>query len=335
MKLRLIFCFFLFLSSKAVAEGDRWGGYVSGAVGLGQMGNAAADLGQRTMFSGSVDSLLGVNVSGFTAGIHADLQMVGQVTPIARADGTNLGGRGYSLGLGARYFFSPQWYGFFGYDFLSPYKFNEQTHAGEDDDLRRPRILRLKIGKRLDFERHLLTADLDLRHAHYDVFHIAGVDRDWKTELWSLGVALTWHFGPAERSVAAKAEEAASIPAPPAPATRERERRVPSMFVFEAYSSRLTAEMENELRRIAAIFREEGFDRLEIEGHSDVSGRAGRNSDLARERAAAASRFLVKEGVPAERISLKNLSSTAPAGDNATKEGRAKSRRYEIILKRD
>ncbi|HMJ03964.1 MAG TPA: OmpA family protein [Conexibacter sp.] len=72
--------------------------------------------------------------------------------------------------------------------------------------------------------------------------------------------------------------------------------------------------------------------RVEISGHTDSSGKAERNLELSAQRADAVKTYLVGKGVAAERVTTRGAGSNEPAGDDATKEGRAQNRRIEFKL---
>jgi outer membrane protein OmpA-like peptidoglycan-associated protein len=70
--------------------------------------------------------------------------------------------------------------------------------------------------------------------------------------------------------------------------------------------------------------------RLEIGGHTDNTGSAEANMLLARKRAQAVADFLVKSGVPRERIYPQGYGDARPVAVNTTEEGRFHNRRIEI-----
>jgi outer membrane protein OmpA-like peptidoglycan-associated protein len=75
--------------------------------------------------------------------------------------------------------------------------------------------------------------------------------------------------------------------------------------------------------------------KLEVTGYSD--GSAKKNRQLSLGRAQAVKEYLVKKGVAAKRISVRNKGPADPIGDNNTEEGRAKNRRVEIhsVIKKE
>ena len=71
--------------------------------------------------------------------------------------------------------------------------------------------------------------------------------------------------------------------------------------------------------------------KLSIEGHTDSTGSAERNRELATARARSVLGALVGLGVDAARLSSKGFGPDKPIADNSTDDGRAKNRRVELV----
>ncbi|MGQ9672781.1 MAG: OmpA family protein [Candidatus Aminicenantales bacterium] len=72
---------------------------------------------------------------------------------------------------------------------------------------------------------------------------------------------------------------------------------------------------------------------LEIQGHTDSTGPESWNLILGKKRAEAVMEYLYKQHhVPLHRMQVISLGSSSPLADNATREGRAKNRRVEILV---
>lgn len=72
---------------------------------------------------------------------------------------------------------------------------------------------------------------------------------------------------------------------------------------------------------------------LEIQGHTDSTGPDGVNMTLGRKRAEAVMEYFYKQyRIPLHRMQVISFGSSAPIADNATREGRAKNRRVEILV---
>jgi cytochrome c oxidase cbb3-type subunit III len=69
---------------------------------------------------------------------------------------------------------------------------------------------------------------------------------------------------------------------------------------------------------------------VEIDGHTDNSGREPSNVSLSQRRADAVARYLVGKGIAPARLLTKGYGSAKPIADNATEDGRRKNRRIEF-----
>ncbi len=341
-------CLFSFADSSFAAFSEKIGGYLSGSVGVGQFGSSSAGLDDRFMVLGGVDGLLGFNYREVTWGLQASYDVAGQLTPISNTGGTNSKGSMYLLGLGARYFISEDMYLAALFDLTGQYTFLEKTLEGETDQLSQPFSLRLKIGKRLPFS-ELVTLDGDIRYHQFKNFHIGGRDYDWNSQLWSVGVALTWHFGKAAPYV----PEVESAPVEEASTTKvsanetqqaladsknteeagPKAVRIRSKYVFSANHYRVDRKMVAELKEIAAKINNEPEASVEVLGYSDNSGDANFNRALSKYRAQSVRDYLIKLKVDPRRMKAIGMADQDPTSSNDTKEGRAVNRRFEIVLK--
>lgn len=71
---------------------------------------------------------------------------------------------------------------------------------------------------------------------------------------------------------------------------------------------------------------------VRVEGHTDGNGSDAYNQRLSENRARSVREYLVRKGIPAEKISSVGMGESKPVADNATKEGRAQNRRVEFHL---
>lgn len=69
-----------------------------------------------------------------------------------------------------------------------------------------------------------------------------------------------------------------------------------------------------------------------VEGHTDHVGSDKYNLELSRKRAEASAVYLIKKGVPPERIGQVWYGKSRPIATNETEEGRAQNRRAEFIV---
>jgi outer membrane protein OmpA-like peptidoglycan-associated protein len=70
---------------------------------------------------------------------------------------------------------------------------------------------------------------------------------------------------------------------------------------------------------------------MRVEGYTDSTGQAAANQKLSEARAKSVNDFLKSQGVAETRLAFQGLGPAGPVADNATKEGRAKNRRVEIV----
>lgn len=74
---------------------------------------------------------------------------------------------------------------------------------------------------------------------------------------------------------------------------------------------------------------------IEIQGHTDNTGPAAHNQQLARERAEAVRTFLHDSGgIPLHRMAVVAYGESRPVADNRTREGRMKNRRVALVVLR-
>ncbi|MDX1518144.1 MAG: OmpA family protein [Woeseiaceae bacterium] len=69
-----------------------------------------------------------------------------------------------------------------------------------------------------------------------------------------------------------------------------------------------------------------------IVGHSDSIGDERFNIHISRQRAQSVADYLLRGGVPANRIAVESRGSSEPIANNDTRTGRAKNRRIELKL---
>jgi OOP family OmpA-OmpF porin len=67
-----------------------------------------------------------------------------------------------------------------------------------------------------------------------------------------------------------------------------------------------------------------------VNGYSSSTGARAQNMAVSRQRANFVAKVLIREGIPAEKLTVKGLGPEHPVADNATREGRLKNQRVEI-----
>jgi hypothetical protein len=107
--------------------------------------------------------------------------------------------------------------------------------------------------------------------------------------------------------------------------------RVALYINFDLDKATLRADAQPIIEEINKLLAADGALKLSIEGHTDSTGGADRNRELATARARTVLGALVGLGVDASRLSSKGFGPDKPIADNATDEGRAKNRRVELV----
>lgn len=74
------------------------------------------------------------------------------------------------------------------------------------------------------------------------------------------------------------------------------------------------------------------IEQLQVEGHTDITGKADYNRKLSQRRAESVRAFLVAAGIPAKRLIAKGFGPDRPVADNGTEEGKEANRRVEFNI---
>ncbi len=99
---------------------------------------------------------------------------------------------------------------------------------------------------------------------------------------------------------------------------------------FDFNKATLKASSYPRLEQMVAIMNEYPDYSLSIAGHTDNVGNDDYNLRLSYERAAAARKYMLSKGIPAERIEARGYGETKPIADNKTKAGQALNRRVDF-----
>ena len=101
---------------------------------------------------------------------------------------------------------------------------------------------------------------------------------------------------------------------------------------FETGKSTIKPKSYPLLDQIANIFIENKNYIVEVQGHTDSTGKYEFNQQLSNDRANAVRDYLIAKGVPFERLTAKGYGPDVPIADNNTKAGRQKNRRVEFKI---
>ena len=99
---------------------------------------------------------------------------------------------------------------------------------------------------------------------------------------------------------------------------------------FDIDKDVLKPESETALNHILDLLKLDPKLKLEVQGHTDSTGKADHNMTLSDARAASVKKWLLAHGVADARLVTKGYGQTVPVGDNNTPEGRSKNRRVEL-----
>jgi len=91
-------------------------------------------------------------------------------------------------------------------------------------------------------------------------------------------------------------------------------------------------ESDAELDQVVQLMKDNPTLKIQINGHTDNSGKPTDNITLSENRARAVTTFLIARGIVATRLVAKGWGDTKPVADNSTPEGRAKNRRTELTV---
>jgi outer membrane protein OmpA-like peptidoglycan-associated protein/Tol biopolymer transport system component len=99
---------------------------------------------------------------------------------------------------------------------------------------------------------------------------------------------------------------------------------------FNLNKYELKPESQVELDAVVSLLKDNPTVKIQINGHTDNSGKQTDNMILSENRAKAVTSYLLAKGIAATRLSFKGWGDTQPLADNSTEQGRALNRRTEL-----
>ena len=99
---------------------------------------------------------------------------------------------------------------------------------------------------------------------------------------------------------------------------------------FDVNKFDLQPESEAELDLLVQLLNDNPSVKIQINGHTDNTGKPADNLILSNNRAKSVVTYLVSKGISATRLSAKGFGETQPVADNKTEEGKALNRRTEM-----
>lgn len=151
-------------------------------------------------------------------------------------------------------------------------------------------------------------------------------DARWAT----FGIGLKYAFnGPAEAPPPAR-PLAPVAQAPALPPQPVKKKIVLRSVHFDFDKSTIRPDAVAVLDEAAETLKAEGGIAVIVEGHTDRVGTDAYNQILSHRRADAVRQYLVKHGIPANRITTEGFGESRPVASNDTVDGRAQNRRVEL-----
>ena len=102
---------------------------------------------------------------------------------------------------------------------------------------------------------------------------------------------------------------------------------------FATGSAKLLAKSYTSLNNVVQVLKDNPTYKVDVEGHTDITGVKEKNQVLSENRAASVKAYLVSKGIDESRITSAGFGSDKPIADNKTSVGKAKNRRVEMRLK--
>ena len=99
---------------------------------------------------------------------------------------------------------------------------------------------------------------------------------------------------------------------------------------FDYGKATLKPESFGELDRLLQLLKDFPKLKIAISGHTDNKGSKNINKPLSENRAKAVVDYLVKNGIPADRLTFAGYADEQPVADNKTEDGRQMNRRVEF-----
>jgi OmpA-OmpF porin, OOP family len=102
---------------------------------------------------------------------------------------------------------------------------------------------------------------------------------------------------------------------------------------FASGSAKLLPKSYKALDEAAELIKQDESLMVDVDGHTDASGKEDKNQTLSEARAAAVKAYLVTKGIAESRLKATGYGSTKPVADNKTAAGKAKNRRTEMAVR--
>jgi OOP family OmpA-OmpF porin len=103
-------------------------------------------------------------------------------------------------------------------------------------------------------------------------------------------------------------------------------------YVFATNAATILEQHRGALDAVVEVLERNPTLRVRLDGHTDDTGTAAYNFELAERRAGAVSAYLQAAGIDATRLKIRGFGPSRPIAANDTPEGRSKNRRVELSV---
>ena len=108
---------------------------------------------------------------------------------------------------------------------------------------------------------------------------------------------------------------------------------LPSGILFDVDKKEIKPTARDSIAQAAEVLVKYPDTYITVEGHTDSTGTSEYNQKLSESRADAVRDMLMRDGVPASRLSIKGYGESDPVADNSTLEGRQLNRRVQLEIR--
>lgn len=108
---------------------------------------------------------------------------------------------------------------------------------------------------------------------------------------------------------------------------------LPSGILFDVDKTEIKPAARESIAKAAEVLVKYPDTYITVEGHTDSTGPSEYNQKLSEWRADAVRDMLMRDGVPASRVSIKGYGESDPIADNSTPEGRQLNRRVQLEIR--
>jgi outer membrane protein OmpA-like peptidoglycan-associated protein len=102
--------------------------------------------------------------------------------------------------------------------------------------------------------------------------------------------------------------------------------------LFTTGSANLMPIAKDQLSKVAAAIKDQGYQKIIVEGHTDSQGSPAKNEALSQQRAESVRTYFITQGIDSTKIEAAGYGPSKPVAPNDTAEGRANNRRVEIVV---